>query len=158
DGAFYYVMEFLEGFDLQALVEQFGPIPSERAVHLLTQVCHSLAEAHADGLIHRDIKPANVYVCRYGREVDFIKVLDFGLVKSQNDGISADAMVTMEHFVGGTPSFMPPEQVLGNRALDGRSDIYAVGCLAYWLVTGCVVFTGRTPMEIMVQHTRTAPI
>jgi len=157
DGSFYYVMEFLDGFDLQALIDQFGPIPSGRAIHLLKQVCHSLAEAHAEGLIHRDIKPANVYVCRYGREVDFVKVLDFGLVKSQNDAFGSDVMLSRNHFLGGTPAFMPPEQVLGNRPLDGRSDIYAVGCLAYWLVTGRHVFTGRTPMEIMLQHTQAKP-
>src|SRR5215510_12622428 len=157
DGAFYYVMEFLDGFDLQALVDRFGPIPPERAVHLLKQVCHSLAEAHADGLIHRDIKPANVYVCRHGREVDFVKVLDFGLVKSQNEAFGSDAMLSREHSVGGTPSFMAPEQVLGDRPLDGRSDIYAVGCVAYWLVTGNLVFTGRTPMETMLQHAQATP-
>jgi len=158
DGAFYYVMEFLDGFDLQALIDRFGPVPPERAVHLLTQVCHSLAEAHAEGLIHRDVKPANVYVCRHGREVDFVKVLDFGLVKSQNGTFGSDVMLSGDHSVGGTPSFMPPEQVLGDRPLDGRSDIYAVGCLAYWLVTGRLVFTGRTPMEIMLQHTQAKPV
>jgi serine/threonine-protein kinase len=122
------------------------------------QVCHSLAEAHAEGLIHRDIKPANVYVCRHGREVDFVKVLDFGLVKLQNDGFGADIKLTRQDPVGGTPAFMPPEQVLGDRPLDARSDIYAVGCLAYWLVTGHLVFMGRTPMEIMVQHAQAEPI
>jgi eukaryotic-like serine/threonine-protein kinase len=157
DGAFYYVMELLDGFDLQALIEQFGPIPAARAVHLLTQVCHSLGEAHAEGLIHRDVKPANVYACRHGREVDFVKVLDFGLVKARNDAIGADVKLTLDHSVGGTPSFMSPEQVLGDRPLDGRSDIYAVGCLAYWLVTGRLVFTGRTPIEIMLQHTQATP-
>ena len=158
DGAFYYVMEFLDGFDLQALVDHFGPIPPERAIYLLRQVCDSLGEAHAEGLIHRDIKPANVYVCRHGREVDFVKVLDFGLVKSQHDALGPDIMLSQDHSVAGTPSFMPPEQVLGDRPLDGRSDIYAVGCLAYWLVTGRLVFTGRTPMEIMLQHTQAKPI
>ena len=158
DGAFYYVMELLDGFDLQALIDQFGPVEPERAIHLLKQVCHSLGEAHAEGLIHRDIKPANVYVCRHGRDIDFVKVLDFGLVKSQNDGIGKDVQLTIDQFVGGTPSFMPPEQVLGNRPLDARSDIYAVGCVAYWLVTGRLVFTGRTSMEVMVQHTQAKPI
>ena len=158
DGAFYYVMELLDGFDLQTLIDRFGPIPSERAVHLLMQVCHSLAEAHAEGLIHRDIKPANVYACRHGLEVDFVKVLDFGLVKSQNDAIGAAAKLTLDQSIGGTPSFMPPEQVVGDRLLDGRSDIYAVGCLAYWLVTGRLVFTGHTAMEIMVQHMQAKPV
>jgi serine/threonine-protein kinase len=158
DGAFYYVMELLDGFDLEQLVERFGPIPPARAVHLLKQVCHSLAEAHGTGLIHRDIKPANVYVCRYGREVDFVKVLDFGMVKSQLQGGVADIGVTKEHSFGGTPAFMSPEQVLADRTVDARSDIYAVGCLAYWLVTGELVFTGRTVMETILKHTHDAPV
>jgi serine/threonine-protein kinase len=158
DGTFYYVMELLDGFDLQTLIERYGPLQSERALHLLAQVCHSLAEAHAGGLIHRDIKPANVYVCRHGLDVDFVKVLDFGLVKLQNEATATEVNVTLGQFVGGTPSFMPPEQVLGDRPLDGRSDIYAIGCLAYWLVTGRLVFTGRTSMEIMLQHTQAKPI
>jgi serine/threonine-protein kinase len=157
DGALYYVMELLDGFDLQSLVERFGPIPSERAVHLLKQVCHSLAEAHAQGLIHRDIKPANVYVCRYGREVDFVKVLDFGLVKPLT-AHRAGAATTAGHTVRGTPAFMSPEQVLGTQPIDGRSDIYAVGCLAYWLVTGQMVFTGRTAMETITQHAQARPV
>ena len=156
DGAFYYVMELLDGFDLDSLLAKFGPLPAERAIHLLTQVCHSLGEAHAQGLIHRDIKPANVYVCRYGRDVDFVKVLDFGLVKSQDTGLTMTG-VTTEHVVRGTPAFMSPEQALANRPLDGRSDLYAVGCLAYWLVTGELVFAGRTAMETLLQHTQTDP-
>jgi eukaryotic-like serine/threonine-protein kinase len=158
NGAFYYVMEFLDGFDLETLVERFGPVPPERAIHLLTQVCHSLAEAHGEGLIHRDIKPANVYVCRYGRDVDFVKVLDFGLVKSHGDVRVTEPNLTRDHHPGGTPAFMPPEQVLGDKPIDGRSDIYAMGCLAYWLVTGQLVFTGRTAMDVMLQHTQTTPL
>jgi hypothetical protein len=157
DGAFYYVMEFLDGFDLEGLVERFGPVPPERAIHLLIQVCHSLAEAHEDGLIHRDIKPANVYVCRYGREVDFVKVLDFGLVKSGGEEGATELNLTRDH-VGGTPAFMAPEQALGDAAIDGRSDIYSTGCLAYWLVTGQLVFTGRTAVDTVLQHTRTKPV
>jgi serine/threonine-protein kinase len=160
EGSFYYVMELLDGFNLEALVERFGPVPPERAIHVLTQVCHSLAEAHADGLIHRDIKPANVYVCRYGREVDFVKVLDFGLVKSRGDDDRRDTelRITRDHQVGGTPAFMSPEQVLGDRPLDGRSDIYAIGCLAYWLITGQLVFSGRTTIETLLQHTQAQPV
>jgi serine/threonine-protein kinase len=158
DGAFYYVMELLDGFDLEALVDRFGPISPERAMHLLKQVCHSLAEAHAAGLIHRDIKPANVYACRYGREVDFVKVLDFGLVKSQDDLRGRSLDITANHAVGGTPAFMSPEQAATDRLLDGRSDIYAMGCLAYWLVTGQLVFTGRNAMETILQHVQTTPI
>jgi serine/threonine-protein kinase len=158
DGTFYYVMEFLDGFDLETLVERFGPIPAERAIQLLIQVCHSLGEAHVNGLIHRDIKPANVYVCRYGREVDFVKVLDFGMVKSRRERDGADDQLTGDHRVAGTPAFMAPEQVLGSHSIDGRTDLYAVGCVAYWLITGQRVFTGRTAMETMVKHTQEAPV
>jgi len=157
DGTFYYVMELLDGCDLQELVERFGPVPPERAIHLLKQVCHSLAEAHGQGLIHRDIKPANVHVCRYGRDVDFVKVLDFGLVKPQPDRASTQLEITEAHAARGTPAFMAPEQVVGNRPVDGRSDLYAVGCLGYWLVTGQLVFAGRTVMETMVQHLQAKP-
>lgn len=157
DGTFYYVMELLDGFNLEMLVERFGPVPAERAIGLLTQVCHSLGEAHGEGLIHRDIKPANVFTCRYGREVDFVKVLDFGMVKSQRPGDLAETQLTGDQAVWGTPAFMAPEQVLG-RPVDGRADLYAVGCLAYWLVTGQLVFKGQNAMETMVQHTQAAPI
>jgi serine/threonine-protein kinase len=157
DGTFYYVMELLDGFDLETLVTRFGPIPAERAIHLLIQMCHSLGEAHEHMLIHRDIKPANVYICRYGREVDFVKVLDFGMVKSQREGEDTQQL-TGDHMVPGTPAFMAPEQVVGSRLIDGRTDLYAVGCLAYWLVTGQLVFTGRTAIETMVQHTQAIPV
>ena len=156
EGTFYYVMELLDGFDLEALVDTFGPMPVERAVHVLTQVCHSLAEAHAEGLVHRDIKPSNVFVCRYGRDVDFVKVLDFGLVKTLD--ANSETVVTAEHTLRGTPAFMSPEQVLGTLPVDGRSDLYALGCLAYWLVTGQMVFTGRTSIEAITQHTHSAPV
>ena len=152
-------MELLDGFDLGTLVERFGPIPQEHAMHLLRQVCHSLAEAHAEGLIHRDIKPANVYVCRYGREMDFVKVLDFGLVKSERETERGNVTLTRaQGTIGGTPAFMSPEQVLGDRPVDGRSDIYAVGCLAYWLVTGQLVFTGRTVMDTLLQQAQAPPV
>jgi hypothetical protein len=157
DGAFYYVMELLDGFTLESLIERFGPVAPERAVHLLFQICHSLGEAHAAGLVHRDIKPSNIFVCRNGREVDFVKVLDFGLVKARHDNPTVDISVTGVHAAGGTPAFMAPEQVLGGPSLDGRADIYAVGCVAYWLLTGELVFTGRTAMETMMQHAHDAP-
>jgi serine/threonine-protein kinase len=158
DGTFYYVMELLDGFDLESLVSQFGPVPAERAIHLLRQVCHSLGEAHASGLIHRDIKGANVFACRYGLEADFIKVLDFGLVKSQQEPSGTDLKLTAENVAGGTPAFMAPEQVLGNRPVDGRTDMYAVGCVAYWLLTGKLVFEGETAMKVMVDHAQTPPV
>ena len=160
DGTFYYVMELLDGLDLNALVERFGPVPPARAVHFLRQICASLAEAHEAGLIHRDVKPANVYVCRYGREVDFIKVLDFGLVKhdrrdAADDG--ADQLTAAHMSPGGTPAFMAPEQALGEGPVDARSDLYAVGCVAYWLLTGSLVFKGVTPVETLVMHVSREP-
>jgi serine/threonine-protein kinase len=160
DGTFYYVMELLDGFDLDTLVKRFGPIPAERAIHLLIQVCHSLAEAHGVGLIHRDIKPANIFVCRYGREVDFVKVLDFGMVKSQREfkDEPAETQLTEDFAICGTPAFMAPEQATDSRLIDGRTDLYAVGCLGYWLITGQYVFTGRTAIEVLMQHAQAAPV
>ncbi len=157
DGAFYYVMELLDGFDLAALVERFGPVAQERAVHFLRQICDSLAEAHDAGLIHRDIKPANLYACRYGRDVDFIKVLDFGLVKHGGGPVEANDQLSAEHTAGGTPAFMSPEQAVGADDVDARSDLYSVGCVAYWLLTGAPVFAGRTPMETMMMHVHREP-
>ena len=158
EGTFYYVMELLDGFDLHTLVQRFGPIPVDRAVHLLSQVCRSLGEAHARGLIHRDIKPANVFVCRYGREVDFVKVLDFGLVKPLSvDRDTTRVDLTAAHVAHGTPAFMAPEQAIGDRPVDTRADLYAFGCLAYWLVTGQRVFEGHTALDTLVKHAHDAP-
>jgi serine/threonine-protein kinase len=123
-------------------------------VHLLRQVCDSLAEAHETGLIHRDIKPANIFVCRFGRATDWIKVLDFGMVKLPDDG--GDAMLTGENVAGGTPAFMAPEQAISG-IVDGRSDLYSLGCVAYWLLTGEPVFSGHTPIDTIVQHVKSAP-
>jgi eukaryotic-like serine/threonine-protein kinase len=157
DGAFYYVMELLEGLDADSLLRRFGPIPSERAIHLLRQVCHSLSEAQSCGLVHRDIKPANIFVCRYGEEYDFVKVLDFGIVGAIR-GASADPSLihTRENRVQGTPAFISPEQAMGT-GWDGRADIYAMGCVAYWLLTGQFVFTAKTPMEMLLQHANSPP-
>jgi serine/threonine protein kinase len=157
DGTFHYVMELLEGFSLQTLVERFGPVEPERAVHLLLQACHSLAEAHASGLVHRDIKPANLFACRLGLEVDFLKVLDFGLVKLQGPQARGTEALTMEGSFTGTPAFMPPEVALGAEQVDGRADIYALGCVAYWLLTGTQLFAGGTPMQMVLDHIRTEP-
>ena len=144
DGAFYYVMELLEGLDADSLVRRFGPIPAERAIYLLRQVCHSLSEAQSCGLVHRDIKPANIYLCRYGEEYDFVKVLDFGIVGAVRDTPGGNVTRTGENAVRGTPAFIAPEQVTGGE-VDGRADIYATGCLAYWFLTGELVFTADTP-------------
>jgi serine/threonine-protein kinase len=158
DGTFHYVMELLEGFSLQTLVERFGPVPPERAVGLLRQACHSLAEAHAAGLVHRDVKPANLFTCRLGLDVDFVKVLDFGLVKLQGPQAAGAEALTMEGGFAGTPSFMPPEVALGAAPIDGRADIYALGCVAYWLLTGRLVFENKNPMQMVIDHVRTRPV
>ena len=152
-GGFYFVMELLTGMDVASVVERFGPLPPERVVALLRQVCRSLAEAHAEGVLHRDIKPQNLFLCRLGLEVDVLKVLDFGLVKTLDDRagqITADGALT------GTPSYMPPERVLGGAA-DERSDLYSLGCVAYWMLTGRPVFSGE-PMAVMIHHARTPPV
>jgi serine/threonine-protein kinase len=156
DGSFYYAMELLDGLDADALVRRFGPVPAERAVFLLRQVCHSLSEAQSRGLVHRDVKPANIFLCRYGEEVDFVKVLDFGIVRvSQEAG--RGSVLTGEHSIHGTPAFMAPEQALGDAALDARADIYSLGCVAYWLLTGKLVFTAESPAALLVQHIRATP-
>jgi serine/threonine-protein kinase len=158
DGGFYYVMELLDGLDLDAIVKRYGPMPAERAIHLLRQVCHSLAEADGKGLVHRDIKPANIFVCRYGGDYDFVKVLDFGIVKAVDSSASVTGVLaTGSGVVQGTPAFIAPEQALGE-GVDGRADIYATGCVAYWLLTGELVFTADTVMGVFLHHARTAPI
>ena len=113
DGAFYYVMELLDGLDADSLLRRFGPIPPERAIYLLRQVCHSLSEAQSCGLVHRDIKPANIFLCRYGEEYDFVKVLDFGIVGAIRDPADANPALTRENAVQGTPAFIAPEQAMG---------------------------------------------
>ena len=132
DGTLYFVMELLDGIDLDSLVERFGPIPPARTVHVLQQVCASLAEAHAEGLVHRDIKPANIHLCRMGLEHDFVKVLDFGIVKSRQPVTEGPQLAT-------------------------AADLYGVGCLGYWLLTGRLVFSGDTANEIIAQHIRAVP-
>jgi serine/threonine-protein kinase len=157
DGAFYYVMELLTGRDLESLVREFGPLPASRAMYLLRQVAHSLADAHARGLVHRDIKPANIYVCRMGLEYDFAKVLDFGLVKMKQSR-HTDTLTTIEHTTSGTPAYMAPETILGDTEIDRRADVYALGCVAYFLLTGELVFEADTPMKVLMHHLNTAPI
>jgi len=158
DGTFYYVMELLSGRDLESLVREFGPVPADRAMFLLRQVCHSLADAHARGMVHRDIKPANIYVCRMGLEYDFVKVLDFGLVKVRNRGIASDTLLTLEHTTTGTPAYMAPEIIVGEGDVDRRADVYALGCVAYYLLTGQLVFEADTPMKMMMQHVHARPV
>jgi serine/threonine-protein kinase len=157
EGTFYYVMELLDGYDLESLVRQFGPLPPARAMHLVAQVCRSLAEAHALGLVHRDIKPANIYTCRMGIEYDFVKVLDFGLVKHE-DRRGAPTLLTTDPMIMGTPGYMAPEVILGDADIDRRVDIYAVGCVAYFLLTGELVFSADTPMKLLLQHVQEEPL
>ena len=158
DGTFYYVMELLDGLDANTLLRRFGPIPPDRAIYLIRQVCHSLSEAESCGLVHRDIKPANIFLCRYGEEYDFVKVLDFGLVKALDEPADQGPALTRENVVQGTPAFIAPEQALGRSHLDGRIDIYATGCLAYWLLTGQLVFTSETSMGLLMHHIHTPPL
>jgi serine/threonine-protein kinase len=153
-GAFYYVMELLEGLDAAELVRRFGPQPIGRVVHLLRQVCDSLGEAHAAGLVHRDIKPSNIHVGRYGRTFDFVKVLDFGLVAPFDPG---QTRLTSELAITGTPAFMAPEQTLRTTQIDARSDLYALGCVAYWLLTGRQVFEG-TAIGMLSAHVGSTPV
>ena len=154
---FYFVMELLEGLDLETLVRNYGPLPPERVVYLLRQACHSLGEAHDCGLIHRDVKPANIYLCHLGREYDFVKVLDFGLVKYDRDESLLDTMKGGDDMTTGTPAYMAPEMASGD-SVDRRADLYALGCVAYWLLTGEMVFTAETPLKMLIQHIQAVPI
>jgi hypothetical protein len=159
DGSFFYVMELLDGLDLDELVVKYGPMPPERAVHVLGQVCASLAEAHENQLIHRDVKPANVYLCQYGLISDFAKVLDFGLVKAQHavpEGV-LDASVTAANTIRGTPAFIAPEQITSSRPLGPTADVYSLGCVAYWLLTGELLFPAETALTMMLQHLEAPP-
>lgn len=149
DGSFYYVMEYLPGLTLDQLVHQHGPLPPARAIHFVRQVCNALKEAHSMGLTHRDIKPGNIVVCERAGIYDVAKLLDFGLVKSLEH---TDERLTMEGFVQGTPAFMSPEQAAGSASTDGRADIYSLGAVAYFLLTGRPPFTNRTAMQIMGAH------
>ena len=157
DSTFYYVMELLHGLDSEQLVERFGPVSPARAVFLLRQVCDSLAEAHAQGLVHRDIKPANIYLCRRGMVHDYVKVLDFGLVKAASGSGRAETRITQQHVATGTPAFMAPEVAMAEDTVDARADLYAVGCLAFWLLTGRLVFSGDNAMQMMFAHAKQQP-
>jgi serine/threonine protein kinase len=155
DGVFYYVMELLDGIDLGTLVKTFGPQPPARVIHILSQVCKSLGDAHRHGLIHRDIKPTNIYLCRMGIEYDFAKVLDFGLVKVLD---TKDVQLTGVGGATGTPAYMAPEVALGNEHIDGRCDLYGLGCVAYWLLTGKLVFEETSATAMMLAHLQKAPV
>jgi serine/threonine-protein kinase len=162
EGTFYYVMELLEGFDLETLIQRYGPVPDGRAVNFIRSACRSLGEAHSRGLIHRDIKPSNIYTCRLGLNVDFIKVLDFGLVKVAHPGAGESdentTMLTNPDVTTGTPAFMAPEMALGEPTIGSKVDVYALGCVAYWLLTGKLVFEAETPVKMMLRHIQSVPV
>jgi len=158
EGVFYYVMELLDGLDLESLVKRFGPVSAGRTVYMIRHACRSLGEAHLRGLIHRDVKPSNIFTCRLGLNVDFVKVLDFGLVKhKEGDEHAPTVLLTQPDVATGTPAFMAPEMALGEKTVDGRADIYALGCVAYWLLTGKLVFEADTPVKMMLQHIQKEP-
>jgi DNA-binding NtrC family response regulator/putative methionine-R-sulfoxide reductase with GAF domain len=155
-GSFYYVMEYLDGLDLHRLVKRFGPQPAERVITFMRQACRSLGEAHERGLVHRDIKPANLFVTRLGTEYDYVKILDFGVVKEQA-GHEA-TLLSSQGIVQGTPAFMPPEIVLGETRTDGRADLYSLACTAYWALTGQTVFDATTPAQMLVQQVQASAV
>ncbi len=155
EGVFYYAMELLEGINLDDLVKRYGPQPEGRVIHLLKQIAGSLAEAHQLGVIHRDVKPANIFLTHRGGVYDFVKLLDFGLVKAV-DG-REQASLTSTNSMAGTPMYLPPEGINHPDAVDGRSDLYALGAVAYYLLTGTTVFDGESIIEICMKHVQEQP-
>jgi serine/threonine-protein kinase len=156
DGAFYYAMEYVDGLDLQTLVERHGPQPPARVAHLLAQLAGALAEAHGAGLIHRDVKPANVMVCERGGMLDVVKVLDFGLVQAteeDGDGSSGD-----RDRIVGTPLYLSPEALTCPQNLDPRSDLYALGAVGYFLLSGSAPFSGTSVVDVCRQHLHSPPV
>jgi len=157
DGTFYYVMELLDGLNADELVRRTGPVPAERAIHILRQICHSLSEAESCGLVHRDIKPANIFLCRYGEDYDFVKVLDFGIVKptgipQRPASLSRSTTSSMGHL----PSSLPSRRWVDRLSTDGPTST-PPGCVAYWLLTGELVFTADTAFGLVMHHAHTAP-
>jgi eukaryotic-like serine/threonine-protein kinase len=155
DGIFYYAMELLEGMTLEELVQRHGALPPGRAIHLLVQVCGALHEAHQVGLIHRDVKPANIFLCRRGEIADFVKVLDFGLVREVKD--SEQTTQSNVNLVVGTPLYMSPEAIVEPDRVDAATDIYGLGCVAYFLLTGSPPFKGKSVLEVCAHHLHSVP-
>ena len=155
EGIFYYAMEYLDGMNLEDLVQRFGPVNEARSVYILKQICGSLSEAHAQSLVHRDIKPANIFLTCRGGLYDFVKVLDFGLVKELDDENGAN--LTNPNAMTGTPLYMPPEAVIQTQKIDARADIYAIGAVGYFLLTGTSVFPLGPVMEVCMKHVSQTP-
>ena len=155
EGIFYYAMEYLEGLNLDDLVKRFGRLPEARLVYILRQICGSLAEAHMAGLVHRDVKPANIFLTCRGGQYDFVKVLDFGLVKSFEG--PEQAQISSADAVTGTPLYLSPEAINRPTQVDARADVYAIGAVGYFLLTGSPVFAGASVMEILMKHVRDTP-
>jgi DNA-binding NtrC family response regulator len=154
EGDFYYVMEYLNGFDLGELVRKFGPLDSGRAIHFLKQACDSLSEAHLMGLVHRDLKPENLFACHLGTHYDFLKVLDFGVVRMSK---GEDQTHTAAGTLTGSPAYMSPEAAQGED-VTFASDVYGLGCVAYWLLTGRQVFEAPSAMQLLLQHVSKQPL
>lgn len=157
DGAFYYVMELLDGITLEDAVRRYGPMPPERVVYVLRQVCDSLAEAHAAGLVHRDVKPANIVLCHHGLHHDVAKVLDFGLVALGADRAADDPALTVEGITAGTPAYLAPELATRPDTVDGRADLYALGAVAFWLLSGRPPFERESVMATVLAHVNDPP-
>jgi serine/threonine-protein kinase len=158
DGRVYYAMEYLEGMPLDALLRTYGPLPAGRAVYLMAQACGALAEAHGKGVIHRDLKPANLFVAQRGGVPDFIKVLDFGLAKHFDKALGdTNPSITMGNVMSGTPAYMSPEVLSQKSGIDGRSDIYAIGCILYELLTGKPPFVAGAVFDLLRLHIDSLP-
>jgi hypothetical protein len=155
DGTFYYVMEYLPGMNLTELVRRYGPLLPARAIHLVRQACNALAEAHEVGLVHRDIKPANIFAAMRGGRYDVAKLLDFGLAKPLASGAGSD--ITQEGAITGSPLYMSPEQATGDREPDARSDIYSLGGVLYFVLTGRPPFDNENPVKVLIAHAHDSP-
>jgi serine/threonine-protein kinase len=159
DGLLYIVMEYIEGTSLKEVLQREGQISPARTIYVLRQLLKSLAEAHSLGIVHRDLKPGNLMLCHLHGEHDFVKVLDFGLVKHRAVPVTADDLrLSQTGTIHGTPSYLAPEIARGDTAVDGRADLYAVGCVAYWLLTGRLVFERETYPAMLLAHATELPL
>jgi serine/threonine protein kinase len=156
DGRFYYAMELVDGISLHTLVATFGALPAGRVASILEQICESLEEAHEHGIVHRDLKPSNVMLCKVALTYDFVKVLDFGLAK-RVASVTLTQQLTLAGTTTGTPGYIAPEVALGEGSVDRRADIYALGCVAYFLLSGVPVFEDDNPTRLAMLHVQTAP-